>query len=540
VQVLILLYNQFKKTNMKNIAIITSLLFLLFATAGCKKELLDTQPTNKYNEGNFWESEAAVEAALSGCYSALTSDGLFGGEATPLWEETATPNAYNYSNSMGFDLIAEGRQQSSNGGIIAQRWHDSYVGIGRCNTFLANVDRVEMSETTKTRMKGEAHFLRGLYYFMLENYYGGVPLILDPPNLETQADLPRTPREEVVAQVIKDLDSAALVLPLKYSKGDVGRATKGAAMALKARVLLYEASPLFYSSNDPSKWKAAADAAKEVMDLAGTGYTLYSDYRGLFLPQNENNKEVIFDVQYIFPGLGTSFDLIGKQYNTNAPLLNLAEAYDMNNGLPITDAASGYDPAKPYANRDPRLYGTIFFPGDTLMEVKVTNSRFAVTGFGMKKYTIYDKGPAPAGQSDLKSGQSETNFIILRYADVLLMYAEALNEFSGPSPEVYNALNKVRQRVDMPEIDPSVTPYTQAELREIIRHERRIELAGEGLYYNDIRRWKTAEIVLNAPIKTYDGSQIEVRTFDPSRDYFWPIPLTETDLNPALEQNPGY
>jgi hypothetical protein len=223
---------------MKNIAIITSLFVLLFATAGCKKELLDTQPTNKYNEGNFWESEAAAQAALSGCYSTLTADGLFGGEATPLWEETATPNAYNYSNSMGFDLIAEGRQQSSNGGIIAQRWHDSYAGIGRCNTFLANVDRVEMSETTKTKMKGEAYFLRGLYYFMLENYYGGVPLILDPPNLETQADLPRTPREEVVAQIIKDLDSAALVLPLKNSKGNIGRATKCAAIALIARVLL--------------------------------------------------------------------------------------------------------------------------------------------------------------------------------------------------------------------------------------------------------------------------------------------------------------
>jgi len=527
---------------MKNIAIITGLLFVLIATGGCKKDLLETKPDYKYNEGNFWESEAAVGAALSGCYNPLTSDGLFGGDATPLWEETATPNAYNYSNAMGFNLIAEGRQQSSDGGIIPQRWHDSYVGIGRCNTFMANVDKVEMSEDTKTRMKGEVHFLRGLYYFMLENYYGDVPLILDPPNLSTQAALPRTPREEVVTQIIKDLDSAALVLPLKYSKGDIGRATKGAAMALKARILLYEASPLFNSSNDAAKWKAAADAAKAVMDLPGTGYGLYNDYRGLFLPQNENNKEVIFDVQYIFPGLGTSFDLIGKQYNTNAPVLGLAEAYDMNNGLPITDPASGYDPAKPYANRDPRLYGTIFFPGDTLMEVKVTNSRFAVTGFGMKKYTIYDKGPAPAGQTDLKSGQSETNFIILRYADILLMYAEALNEASGPSQEVYDALNAVRQRpsVNLPEIDPAVTPYTQAELREIIHHERRIELAGEGLYYNDIRRWKTAETVLNAPINTYDGSQIEVRTFNPARDYFWPIPLTETDLNAALTQNEGY
>lgn len=527
---------------MKNIVIIAGLMLTLMITGGCNKDLLDTQPTNKYNEGNFWESEAAVAAALSGCYNPLTTDGLFGGEATPLWEETATPNAYNYSNAMGFNLIAEGRQQSSNGGIIAQRWHDSYTGIGRCNSFLANVDKVEMEESAKDRMKGEAHFLRGLYYFMLENYYGDVPLILDPPDLDTQADLPRTSRETVVEQIIKDLDSAALVLPLTYAKADLGRATKGAAMALKARILLYEASPLLNPSNDLAKWEAAANAAKEVMDLAGTGYGLYDDYRALFLPQNENNKEVIFDVQYIFPGLGTSFDLIGKQYNTNAPLLDLAQAYRMNNGLPITDPASGYKPDKPYANRDPRLYGTVFFPGDTLMEVVVTNSRFAVTGFGMKKYTIYDKGPAPAGQSDLKAGQSETNYIVLRYADILLMYAEALNELSGPSPEVYSALNAVRQRpsVNMPAIDPAVTPYSQAELRDIIRYERRIEFAGEGYYYNDIRRWKTAELVLNAPIKTYDGSQIEARTFNAARDYFWPVPLAETDLNPALEQNEGY
>lgn len=522
---------------MKNIAIIIGLFVVLITAGSCKKELLDTKPTDKYNEGNFWESEAAVGAALSGCYNPLTTDGLFGGEATPLWEETATPNAYNYSNAMGFNLIAEGRQQSSNGGIIAQRWHDSYVGIGRCNTFLANVDRVEMSESTKTRMKGEAHFLRGLYYFMLENYYGDVPLILEEPNLDTQADLPRTPREQVVAQILKDLDSAASVLPLKYSKADIGRATKGAAMALKARILLYEASPLWNASNDASKWKAAADAAKAVMNLAGTGYGLYSDYRGLFLPQNENNKEVIFDVQYIFPGLGTSFDLIGKQYNTNAPLLSLAQAYDMRNGLPITDPNSGYNPANAYTNRDPRLYATIVYPGDTFMTEKVTTSRFAVTGFGMKKYTIYDKGPAPTGQSDLKGGQSETNYIILRYADILMMYAEAQNEATGPDQSVYDAVNAVRKRVGMPDITPGLS---QSQMRDAIRHERRIEFAGEGYYYNDIRRWKTAETVLNAPIKTYNGSQIEVRTFDPARDYLWPIPLTETDLNPALEQNKGY
>src|SRR5690606_9517669 len=333
-------------------------------------------------------------------------------------------------------------------------------------------------------MKGEARFLRGLYYFMLENYYGGVPLILEEPDPDTQSDLPRTPREEVVAQIIKDLDSAALVLPeVKYTAGDVGRATKGAALALKARVLLYEASPLFNESNDPTRWQTAADAAKEVIDLAPeAGYDLYPNYRGLFLPQNENNEEVIFDVQYLFPDNGNSFDLIGSQYNTNAPLLDLAEAYEMKNGLLITDPASEYDPANPYKDRDPRLYATIVYPGDTYKGIPATPEIYKQTGYAMKKYTIYDTEKPPADKSDLKAGQSETNFIVLRYADILMMYAEALNEINPGDAAILSSINKIRERVDMPAIPSGMG---QSEMREIIRHERRIEFVGEALYYND-------------------------------------------------------
>ena len=504
----------------------------------CSKGLLDTVPDNKYVENNFWKTEAAVNAALTGCYGPLATAGLFGGEATPLWEETASPNAYNYSNSMGFNFIAEGKQESSSTGIISSRYHDCYMGIGRCNTFLNHQGDVPMDEETFNRMKGEALFLRALYYFELENYYGGVPLILDPPDKETQGQLPRTPREEVVAQIVKDLDDAAALLPLSYDKADLGRATKGAALSLKARVLLFEASPLLNTSNDKDKWKAAAAAAKAVMDLAPeAGYGLFDDYRGLFLPANENNKEVIFDVQFIYPDFGTSFDLIGKQYNTNAPLLSLAEAYEMKSGLPITDANSGYNADKPYENRDPRLYATIVYPGDTFMGELVTDSRFAITGYGMKKYTIYDREKPPAALNDLKAGQSETNYIVLRYADILLMYAEAQNEAAGPDASVLNAINAVRERVDMPDLTGS---YDQTTLRQLIHLERRVEFAGEGMYYNDVRRWKTADKELNTKIYTYAHEAIETRSFNPARDYWWPIPQVQRDLNPNLEQMPGY
>lgn len=510
------------------------------AMTGCNTNLLNTTPDDSYVETNFWTTPQAATAALTGAYQKLKTDGVYGGTATPLFEETATPNAYCYDNTESWNSIAEGLQSAATTKIIPTRWADCYGGIGRVNTFLANVDRVSaLDPDLKTRMKGEAHFLRAMYYFILENYWGDVPLITAPPDPKTQDSLPRTPRAEVVAQIMKDLDSAAMVLPLKYSSSDVGRATKGAALALKARVLLYEASPLLNPSGDKNKWKAAADAANAVISMAkDAGYGLFPDYRGLFLPQNENNKEVIFDVQFIYPLEGNSFDLIDRQYNSNAPLLGLAEAYEMQaTGLPITNPLSGYDPNNPYKGRDPRLYATIVYPGDTYMGSVVDNKRFAITGYGMEKYSIYTAAKPAAGTADLKAGQSYTNYIVLRYADILLMYAEAENEYAGPDPSVFSAVNAVRERAGMPDLPVTLS---QDGMRDAIRHERRVEFAGEGYYYNDIRRWKTAEVVMNATIYKYDHTKIETRQFDPSRDYYWPIPQAQLDLNPKLKQNPNY
>ncbi|WP_212004423.1 RagB/SusD family nutrient uptake outer membrane protein [Chitinophaga sp. HK235] len=514
-----------------------------FLATGCNKSLLETAPHDRYTEESFWKTPEAANAGLTGCYAILRYDGLYGGNksssnTTALWDETLSPNAYTKTNVMSFNAIASGQQMPGSGGIISSRYSDCYGGIGHCNTFLKKVDEIPgMDESQKKIMKGQALFLRALYYFQLQNYYGGVPLIIDPPNVATQATLPRNKREEVVAQILKDLDDAAAVLPLTYSASDRGRATKGAAMTLKARVLLYEASPLLNPGNDQNKWAAAATAAKAVMDLGGTGYGLFANYRKLFLKENENNKEVIFDVQYLFPNQGSSFDLICSQYNSNAPLLGLAQAYYMKNGLPITDPASGYDAKRPYINRDPRLQGTITFPTDMYQGKTVDSSRFAITGYGVKKFSVYDTLAPVQADKDLKAGQSEINFIVLRYADILMMYAEAQNEAVGPDASVYAALNQIRDRVGMPRFTAGLS---KDDMRKEIRHERRVEFACEGLYYNDIRRWKTAETELNADIYDYAGKLLEKRTFNPKRDYWWPIPRTERDLNPNLEQNPGY
>lgn len=505
---------------------------------GCTESMLDFQPRDRYTEGNFWVSETSAERYLTGCYSVLRNSGLYGGDATPLWEETATPNAYNKDNSGSWNSIATGLQSATTGGIITSRWSHAYGGIGRCNSLLERIHEVPMDEEVRERMIGEALFLRALFYFNLVTYWGDVPLILDSPNPADQAELPREERSLVVEQILEDLERAAEKLPLRYNSNDVGRATKGASLALKAKVLLFEASPLYNSEQEADKWEYAAKAAMDVIELADeAGYDLYSDYRSLFLPENENNQEVIFDVQFIFPDLGNSFDLINRQYNNNAPSLSLIEAYQMKNGMHISDPSSGYDANDPYENRDPRLSATVVYPGSRYMGEIVSNNRFAITGFGLKKYGIYTEDKPEENLADLKAGQSYTNYIVLRYADILLFYAEAQNEFSGPDASVLQALNMIRKRSGMPDIDSGLS---KEELREVIRHERRIEFAGEGYYYNDIRRWKLAEEVMNSGIYTWDNKILEQRSFDGQRDYWWPIPQNELDLNPSLKQNPHY
>lgn len=504
---------------------------------GCTTKSLDTIPKDRYTDENYWTTSKNAMAALTGCYAVLKNQGMFdGGQATALLEETATPNAYNYTNRMGYGVIALGTHTNSNAAIFNARWVDSYRGIGRCNTLLDKIDVISMDEGLKTRMKAEAKFLRAFYYTMLTTYFGSVPLILEAPNTEKHAKLPKTDRREIVVQIIKDLDEAASVLPVRYISDDIGRATKGAALALKARVLLFEASPLNNSGNagnpigDVSKWKAAADAAKVVIDIAAeANYDLFPNYRKLFMPENENSVECIFDVQFKTPEQGSSFDVENRQWNDNAPLQDLIDAYEMQPGFV-------FDPAQPYLHRDPRMYQTLVFPGDTYMGSVTTHTApFKNTGYGVKKYSIYD---TEANSNIINENRSEINYMVIRYADILLMYAEAMNEvLANPSEDmntmnIYNAVNKIRQRAGLL---PISTGKTKNEMRDIIRRERRVEFACEGTYYNDIRRWRTAELVMNATIYNSQGQPILRRSFNPNKDYWWPIPLTQLDLNPNLK-----
>ncbi len=501
------------KKEMKKYLLLLTVSVLFF---GCK-DYLDVTPTDRFTQDTYWNTKIQAEAALNGTYAALYYNVY---AANSIYLDALTPNTYQYNND--YNIISRGLHNAATG-YFNETWNGSYKGIGRANNVLANIDKVNMDATLKERYKAEAKYLRALYYIPLWNLFGGAPLITEATNYETQATLPRNTADELLAQILKDLNEASTgtVLPLSYSGADKGRATRGAALALKARVLLYA-----------KRWKEAAEAAKAVIDLKN--YSLFPDYRGLFYLENEGNAEVIFDVQYKYPEFTHSLDISLDQQLGSAPLPDLVNAYYATDGKPISGSAV-YNAAKPFENRDSRLQATVILPGTQFKGAVVTAIQYPSTGYGLKKYTIFKDNEKPV--SAPTSGTSELNLILLRYADVLLMYAEAKNEDTGPDQSVFDALNLIRARAKMPNV---ATGLNQEDLRAEIRHERRIELAGEGLYYYDIRRWRIADQVLNGNITNSAGARIDSRLFDANKDYLWPVPSIAIQNNPALKQNPNY
>lgn len=504
---------------MRRIISLYILLFSVIIVISCSKDLLNLEPADQSSVETFWTTEDNAASALTGCYEPLL--GPYRGEGSWLLKlEDITPNSFEIDDGSGASSIARGDNNPTLP-LVNSRYSISYEGVGRTNTFLANIDEVTMDATLKNRFIAEARFLRAYYYHNLVEYYGGVPLILDPPNNNTQGQLPRNTKTEVLDAIHADLDAAIIVLPVSYGNTDAGRATRGAALALKARSALYN-----------ENWSEALSAAEAVVNL--NLYSLFPNYRELFLLENERNEEVILDVEFQFPEITNNYHELFQQGNV---LKDLVDAYLAIDGDPISESDI-YDPNDPYANRDPRLSQTLITIGSSFNGEPVTGDElFAdLTGYAFKKYTYFlDDVIRTAPQPN----QSEINPILFRYAEILLTIAEAENELNGPTAKAYGAINQVRARpsVDMPMVQPGLS---KEEFREIVRLERRIEFAGEGLYYQDIIRWQTAELVMNEPGLDEDGNVIESRSFNPEKDYLWPFPDRDILLNPNLEQNPGY
>ena len=506
---------------MKKIAYI--ILACTFLSTACKKQF-DIVPLNFYTDDSFWKTADQASLALNGVYHVLTTSNMFG-DYLGIRFETMSPNAHNYNNESNTRDIAEGVHTGTTLGIVGNRWKGNYQGIGRANNFIQKVAGVNMDAALKSRYLGEAKFLRAFYYSNLVDLYGGVPLIINAPDPAEQSALPRNTKDEVLAQVYKDLDEAAAALPTSYSSSDRGRVTKGAALALKARVLLYN-----------GKFSEVITVCEQIILL--NRYALFPNYRGLFLIPNKGNSEIIFDVQFKAPEITNNFDIALAQYSTIAPVQHLIDAYQMSDGKSIQNSPL-YSAGKPYLNRDPRFYQTIIYLGARFRGKPADASVLHQTGYSFKKLTSYDTEDIGTINNTNSIAKPEMNFPLIRYADVLLMYAEALNEVNGPTQQVYNEVNKIRSRptVGMPGLPAGLT---KQQMQLAIRLERRIELAGEGLYFYDVRRWKTAETENAGKFRDYKGDVVSTRVFNPNRDYLWPIPFTDIQLNPSLKQNPIY
>lgn len=534
-----------------------SWLLLLFITtvSSCKK--LDLVPTDRFTDVNYWTSTPKANGVLNTAYSQMFTASRF------FLNEALSDNAYNgRGDNEGAASLASGTYDASLGRVKSE-WNDHYSGIKTCNLFLDNVDKVaDMDLTLKARMKAEARFLRAFQYFQLMTWFGDVPLFDKDISLEESLSIGRTSRAQVLEFILSELDAAIAVLPINtaYAAADKGRITKGAALGLKARIYLYE-----------SRWQDVASTCEAIMSGSNGSYSLFSSYDGLFLPQNENNTEVLLDLQFapVNRTHNNFFDFapisVGARLNALAPTQELVDSYLMTNGKTINESGSGYSAEDPYVNRDPRLTSTIVYhnykwtrpdgtiktiyikpgtdPDNTKMDEYAAGGVSSPTGYYLRKY--YD----PTSLTNFVSG---LNLILIRYADVLLMYAEARNELSNMDEPVWNqTVRAIRNRAGF--TDPVALNFNgslgQAGLRSAIRNERRNELAMEGLRIFDIRRWKTAEVVLNgwAHGAKYGSASIDnghiranLRVFNPGKHYLWPIPRDERNLNPNLQQNPGW
>lgn len=528
-------------------------LLLLLVVASCKK--LDLVPTDRFTDATYWTSSDKAATVLNTAY------GQMFGAATFFYNEGLSDNAYSgRGDQQGVTSIASGLADASLP-RFKDEWNGRYQCIKTCNILLENIDRVPgFDEALKNRMKSEARVIRAYQYFQLYTWYGDVPLFDKDISVTESQTIARTPRRQVVDFVLKELDEAATTLPLntQYAAGDRGRITKGAALALKARALLYE-----------GRWQDVINTTEPFItgNTVGT-YSLFNSYEGLFLPQNEYNSEVIFDLQFVPESrtYNVFFDLaplaVGARLNAMAPTQELVDDYIMLNGKGIKEAASGYDENDPYSNRDPRLTYSIVYhnykwkkpdnsiqtiyikpgsdPASTKLDEYLAGSVSSPTGYYIRKY--YD----PASINNFNSG---LNLILIRYADILLMYAEAKNELNQLTADVWNqTIRALRVRAGFTEAEALNfnAAWTADQRTAIIRRERRTELALEGLRIFDIRRWKTAETVLNGWVHgakygepSVDNGYIRVnqRSFDPAKHYLWAVPRDERNLNKNLSQN---
>lgn len=553
--------------------IVGVLAITIIGFSACKKPLYETEPTSQDITYVFDKTDSLgiqAKTFLADIYSYLPNGyNRIGNDVL----DAASDDAISSSPASTIEYFVNGRISAV--ATVDNSWDNNYRTIRRANIFLANIDVVPLNQKgLKVYWKSEARILRAIAYFELIKRFGGVPLLGDRVlGLDDNIQLPRNSYAECLKYVVDECDALkAIARPdnTLAADEDYGRVTQGVALALKARILLYDASPLNNPTNDLTKWASAAQAAKDVMNL--NIFSLTAAYTSVF--NTRKNSEVIlayqrgvtFDLETRNAPVGyTATNASGSGYTS--PTQELVDAFDMSNGRAISDPASGYNAADPYTGRDPRFYRTIFhnnakwlnriiqtYDGGLDRPGSAVNVQTR-TGYYMRKFLneTFESASVYSNQTH--------NFPIFRYAEILLNYAEAMNEAVDNAvnrTEAFNQLKALRLRAGIA-IGSTVgyqhglkTTMTQAEMREAIRHERRVEMAFEEQRFWDIRRWKIAETVLNGTlhgmqiIKNADGTFSYTQTnalnvsFDASKMYRYPIAASEVNKNRNLTQNPGW
>lgn len=495
---------------MKTHSTLKYILPVFFVLSACS-DLLDKEPLTQLSSDAFWKTEQDVQAALTATYSTYRTNIFGSGRAAngvAFDMEALSDNAIITSSFGGYMGIMQGGINPSTGGAINQFWSDCYNGIAKCNYFLDNIENARgiLTEANYAKYRGEALFNRCYFYNELVQLYGAVPLILQSQGIENTGEfrnMPRVPKADVVARLLADIDEAIAGLPqVAYTDG---HAVKGSAIMLKVRILM-----------NNGRNAEAADVAWSLIGASNNPFRLYSNFPGIFFREQKNNPEIMFSVQYQAPSDYHQLDQYVSSRMSCFPTPQLRDSYE------VKDATTG--------ERDPRLRMTMFLDGDPWINNTKTGT-FTQNGSvaeGTIPFTkmAFKKWIDPTLRTANSSNLSDQHIVKMRYADLLLLYAEAMFESGqGADPRALKALNDVRAR-------PGVQMPAKVELtRDIIRNERRVELAYEGLRFNDIIRWGIAETVIPQIQYTATGNK---RKFD---GYLWPIPQSQMDVMQGVWQN---
>ncbi len=471
-------------------------IYFLSLVAGLSAcQVLELQPESSFTPANFYKNADDAKAAVSTVYDPLNSSNMYG-QVMWILQDQSTDDAEwgggrSTANQPKNDLDRYTFTPATS--TFQSLWTTTYQGINRANTVIARVPVIAMDETLKTRLVAEAKFMRGFYYFTLVRLFGGVPLQVTETTSLVNLNIARAPAEDVYKQIIQDFTDAESVLPSSYTGADLGRATKGAAKAFLAKVYLTR-----------QEWAKASAKAKEVIDLGV--YDLWANFGDAFLLASKNGKEAVFEVQALGGGVGEGSLMQGY----------MRPNFDRVNGV----AGFGDDPATE------NLYKT-YDPADKRRDVSLrlyskTSTPVAPGSVDFPCYVYKYLDPTATGNND-----GANNYPIIRYPDVLLMYAEALNEQAAGNADAYVVVNRIRKRAGLPDL----AGLTQAQFRDAILLERRLELAFEGHRRYDLVRTKRLISAMQAQNPTIKVEE---------RHYLLPIPQTEIDVNSSLNQNPGY